>query len=428
MCICMCIIPLQAIAITPPPNMVASFGAQTLPRVLLLLPDPTAVTRALTSFATTPGSWRGAVVILVAALTTALQPSTWTTGVDVNVPLCGAFAAIVCISAATSSSAKRGARALHASRIGVAGSVLCCLGMLYALVVVPLGLCDMGTANSTLRSRKALCPSSFYVLASTRMDDHTITKEIVSDSFSCFCPSHTHTSSSYIYIVFSSLRMHGGSNHYLFPTGLLQRMFVDVSPSASVFGDCFGGGVVRIENTNASGLAHLPGEVVGHTSRALEMLAFSGHSAKQWMPMAFVCPHAIGEGVINNRKRLVAIHRDAFTLPAPELRRVIHNMRSRYSDEDWDIEGVLLPGAEGDEEWRANAAAARFVLQRRGSGSVRCVDTDTDVACASWLHAILLTPPSSHPLAFLFRKLLLHQPHPILPEDAGDHRRVHCVM
>ena len=221
--------------------------------------------------------------------------------------------------------------------------------------------------------------------------------------------------------------MHGGSNHYLFPTGFLQRIFVDVSPKASIFGDCFGGGVVRIESTNSTGMVHFPGEVLGHSSRAREMLSFSGHSGRQWMPMAFVCPHAIGQGVINNR-RLVATHRDAFTLPAPELRRVIHDLLTRYPGEDWNIKGALLPGAEGDEEWRVHAAAARFVLRRRGRGTIRCVETGTESACAPWLHAILLTPPSSHPLALLFRKLLLHQPHPVVPEDAGHHRRVHCVM
>merc|ERR1719181_1900798 len=46
-------------------------------------------------------------------------------------------------------------------------------------------------------------------------------------------------------LMFSQLRLHGGSNHYLLPPSLLQRLLVDAHPS-----NAFAGGVVRVEATD----------------------------------------------------------------------------------------------------------------------------------------------------------------------------------
>ena len=54
--------------------------------------------------------------------------------------------------------------------------------------------------------------------------------------------------------MFSALRMHGGSNHYLLPTNLLQRAFVDAPPDESLGGEIFGGGVVRVERSSSLSL------------------------------------------------------------------------------------------------------------------------------------------------------------------------------
>ena len=42
-------------------------------------------------------------------------------------------------------------------------------------------------------------------------------------------------------LMFSQLRLHGGSNHYLLPTSLLQRALIDAPPT-----NAFAGGVVRV--------------------------------------------------------------------------------------------------------------------------------------------------------------------------------------
>ena len=68
---------------------------QTLPRMLLLIPDPAAAAAAVSAVAT-PGA-AGVFVVAFAALTLALQPATWgfvafdkNHATFITVPLCGA--------------------------------------------------------------------------------------------------------------------------------------------------------------------------------------------------------------------------------------------------------------------------------------------------------------------------------------------------
>lgn len=145
-----------AIAITPPPNAVASFGVQTLPRMLLLIPDPSAAANAVVS--TVKVGMTGLFVISFAALTMTLQPATYgTVSFDKNhatfitVPLCGAFAGIICVAAVKSYSYNTAMAKTPISirQPGTYGWTLRAWAFFYAIVVLVLGLMDMGTANST---------------------------------------------------------------------------------------------------------------------------------------------------------------------------------------------------------------------------------------------------------------------------------------
>ena len=319
-----------AIAITPPPNDIASFGTQTLPRLLLLTPEPTAAAAAVASLAE-PGV-RGLAIVAFAALTTAMQPITWAGDFDPNVPICGAMAAIVFTASVTSKSAADAPRPPRV-RISTAGWAIRAAAVWYALIAIPLGSQDMGSAN-----------------------------------------------------MFSSLRMHGGSNHYFLPAGLLQQWFAEYPPDTSVLGNAFGGGIIRIaEGTNTSHLNgpggfRYPGELLGHTPGAVDLLVISGHSGRQWSPMAFACAAGnkpwkmmVEQGVNNGLgswvntgnnddgkygylKRHIGSGRvrsshwdpatvlskateaeglvvpfDPYTLPAPELRRIIRDARERLA-------------------------------------------------------------------------------------------------
>ena len=86
----------------------------------------------------------------------------------------------MCLAAAASTFSRAPAAVVTAATgqsIGVAGWALRLVAAAYALAVIPLGLMDMGSAN-----------------------------------------------------MFSSLRMHGGSNHFFLPTNLLQWYFIDAPP------------------------------------------------------------------------------------------------------------------------------------------------------------------------------------------------------
>ena len=136
---------------------------------------------------------------------TLLQPLTWSSFVDVNVALNGALGAAISLAAAGAMKRRSAARSSsaaapirgpvrypeHGGVPSLRSAVMALLGVLtfcYSFVWIPLGLQDHGSAN-----------------------------------------------------MFSSLRIHAGSNHYLSPTGLLQQAFHAWAPDSAV-GEAFGGG------------------------------------------------------------------------------------------------------------------------------------------------------------------------------------------
>lgn len=408
-CVCLCSWPSIFCAY----SRAATFGTQMLPRLLLLVPDESAAAEAVASVGD-PRGFRGLFIVGVAAITAALQPLSWTGDFDINVPICGGMAAIVSVAAVCSTSSGWPKKPVRGKLEAIVHAIFVLITVVNAFVVIPLGICDMGTAN-----------------------------------------------------MFSSLRMHGGSNHAVLPTGLMQQWFADFPPDTSVLGNAFGGGIVRIaEGTNCSHITgpsafRYPGELLGHTAGAVDLLVRTGHSGRQWSPMTFSCAAANKPPVAVNRGHIVGLDEsapfDPYTLPAPELRRILRDARARYPLEDFDVVGALLPGVEGDEKWRAFASAEDFVLRRRidraGNDSLVCLRYSNNssrsggsvasageeensggdnaekgnlLPCSASLERILLTPLSDHIFARFMRWILLSQPYPILAEDAKSHRRLHC--
>ena len=369
-----------AIAVTPPPNDIASFGVQTMPRLLLLVPEPAAAARTVHKLVE-PGKIALAITGFV-GITMALQP-TWR--IDFAVPVCAAMVALVTI-AAISSAPLRAQR--RYPRLSASGAFLTFVAFVYAFVLPPMGMLDVGNASP-----------------------------------------------------FSSLRKHGGSNHYVLPTGVMQEMFVDSTPD-TVYGEVFGGGIVRIEATNASHLTgplglQYPGMSGGHTPGTVALLREGGHSGNQWSPNGYASaignrpprrPESFFESGLDSEEGAPFMH---YTLPAAEIRRVIRDACSRHPAEAFDIEGAVLDGVDGDEEWRAYSEKSRFIIRRRfdddGSETLSCVDPESEALCDAWTSAVLLSPPSNHVVAVFFRRLLLQMPLPILSKTAGAHRLVHCT-
>ena len=188
---------------------------------------------------------------------------------------------------------------------------------------------------------------------------------------------------------FSSIRVHGGSNHLMVPTGMLQAYAAEpasASPAAQVLGrvaeallgadglkDGFGGGVVRVEASSSVRLNALaPAEVSTELSpRVRELLQRSGHIGRQFNPTV---RHVFGHEVSVHMPRWDAASGTpfvAFTVPALELRRLLQIARG--AQEPFTLTYVRLPGALGDNAWRANASGPRISLSEDGRGGRRCL-------------------------------------------------------
>ena len=370
-----------AIAVTPRPNNIASFGVSTMPRLLLLVPEHAAIVRTARTMLQ-PG-WTAASCIGLIALTMAMQP-TWR--IDASVPICAAMVAIVAIASIVSSSPPKRQTESVAAKPSSIGWLLRIVAFVYAFLAVPSGMFEVGNASP-----------------------------------------------------FSCLRKHGGTNNWILPTGIVQELFADETPE-SIMGEAFGGGIVRIEATNASHLTgplglQFPGLLSGHTPGTVELLQRGGHSGKQWSPNGYASavgnrppgkPKIFQHGASSSGAPFAP-----YTVQAAEMRRLIRHSRSRYPLDEFDIAGAMLPGVEGDEMWRMSAVKTRFLIRRRfdasGNELLTCTDPVTEDDCDEWTRAVLLTPPTNRLIAMLFRKILLQMPVVITPEMAGPHRLIHCT-
>ena len=140
------------IAIVPPPNDIASFGVATLPRVLLAqFGADEDIVRGVRAALDPRGAGAGVTAAIVAA-TAALQPG-FARSLDVAVPLCAVFTAVI-LFASLSSWARVEAHSPHPPAPRGRGGfvVLKVIAMLYALVVVPLGVFEVGCVREPLSS------------------------------------------------------------------------------------------------------------------------------------------------------------------------------------------------------------------------------------------------------------------------------------
>ena len=374
------------LAITPPPNNNSAFGTQTLPRLIFFL-DPSSSAQTMDA-AVRVGTRTAATVWAVAAATTAIHPLTrqGATSIYSNVPTCAGLAALLCVAAAGGGwrAERRSvgpASRSSASSIRAVDIVMRVYTVYYAFVAIPLGTMDMGSPN-----------------------------------------------------MFSSLRIHAGSNHFvrILPLGLMQQLFCESNPRSSILADIFGGGIVRVDRTSSSHLVgplgvDFPGEYTTHKPRLVHLLVAAGHCGRQFNAMGGytkVGNHPPSDNAID----ATSSPNGGYTIPSMELRRLIRDAQQRFPRESFFIEGAILPGCEGDEIWRATASVARFRLIRDGDdGSLSCFEEGAEGGgCSERTRAALLAPPSGHWLSRLLMKFLLQQPYPIVPENTGRDRSVVC--
>ena len=200
-------------------------------------------------------------------------------------------------------------------------------------------------------------------------------------------------------IMYSNLRVLGGSNHFLLPTNLLE----------------LSGSLVRIEACTSSQInAIYPGDFSSiFDPRAASLLRAAAHSGRQFnfamgcVLGAWALPPPPSGGFVR------------YTVPALQLRRML--AEARASGEPFELEYTVLDGSAGGEAWRASSAGRRRVRLREDQSRGRSICTIAsagDEACPPDELALL-------PALQLWENALgVWNPHPIVP---GMSAEMHCA-
>eukprot|EP00746_Dinoflagellata_sp_MGD_P130517 gnl/MRDRNA2_/MRDRNA2_64438_c0_seq1.p1 gnl/MRDRNA2_/MRDRNA2_64438_c0~~gnl/MRDRNA2_/MRDRNA2_64438_c0_seq1.p1 ORF type:complete len:476 (+),score=39.63 gnl/MRDRNA2_/MRDRNA2_64438_c0_seq1:38-1429(+) len=170
---------------------------------------------------------------------------------------------------------------------------------------------------------------------------------------------------------FSNIRVMGGSNHFLVPTGLLQK-FVGHLPE---FADGpLSSEVIRIESTTSSYInAMYPSELTELVDpRAHEFLKIAGHSGRIFGALGgrLTLPGKVmrnepGDGFIT------------YTMPVLEFRRLLAEVRQQ--NESFLLEYTRLPQYDANQAEGATGTLVR--LWENGAGAMNCAVLGKNVPC-----------------------------------------------
>lgn len=188
--------------------------------------------------------------------------------------------------------------------------------------------------------------------------------------------------------MFSNLRVHGASNHYFLPTGLLTAKYA--------------GSVVRVDSTNSTWIRDLYPQEVTHllSDSTKEKLVLSGHEARQFFPLK----SRIFGGMSPVENDTVA-----YTVPAFELRRLLHEARIKF-DEPFYIRYAKLD----DNLDALQSQSDTFPTVHYSFPGNTCVVSNQDGTVANCEEDEIPFQPPPHPILL---KLSLYYPIPLLPKQ-----------
>lgn len=196
--------------------------------------------------------------------------------------------------------------------------------------------------------------------------------------------------------MYSNLRMYGGSNHLLLPTGMIGAVW----PEATT--------LVRVEASTSEYMNSIyPGEITSQMAPAERaLLVAAGHSGHMFNGMK---ARILGPDFAPADAKFFR-----YTVTALELRRLLREARTR--NEAFEITYTHLDAAGGDEQWRREAPGRTITHREDGLGTRMCVVRCGPLgmfSCACAADELPLKPPPS----YWPSKTLIQQPYPIL-EDA----------
>ena len=215
--------------------------------------------------------------------------------------------------------------------------------------------------------------------------------------------------------MFANLKIHGGSNHLLLPTGLLFRWFRHAGDSHP-----FGGGEIRLESTDSAWLQMIYPNDLTHLLQPAPQTANLLAKVLQIPPPYF---HNGGANrVLGLRERgwIPAPPNKSFlqyTVPSLEWKRLLQE--ALVKDGTFRATYAHLPGYGGNEEWRAHAWERRVHLQAKDGVIVKCkvhyFVNSTKAMCqeSDLPYQLLDTVP------WWVRKIGLYHGYPILFESDG---------
>jgi len=223
--------------------------------------------------------------------------------------------------------------------------------------------------------------------------------------------------------MYGNVKMYGGSNHYLVPTGVITDYFaVNTGPDWAI--DAFGGGLVRVETTNSSVLRWLnPADSTSFLPvHAREMLLAIGtpgkyfglYSSRNYFDREEELNACALRAVGDVDKAAQASLEDPdmkYVIPAYELRRSINLNRKRVG-EIFSIKYTHVPPMGSPREWQNFKGPSVEHVENTATGTKTC--TIDGKPCAPDEAVLLGSPPR-------WLTWLLHPyPTPLLPNMGDD--------
>jgi hypothetical protein len=217
--------------------------------------------------------------------------------------------------------------------------------------------------------------------------------------------------------MFANLKSgHGGSNHYILPTGLLFHWYGDASNSHP-----FGGGVIRIENTTSAWLRTIyPADFTQflEPDGLIDVMTAIGNP-----PPIYFNPGANRNlGLVKE----VPARFYRYTVPALEFKRLLREAKER--DRDFVLTYSKLIGTRGDEIWRAKSIDKVVTIDVREGELHDCkVYYHSNEGDSRW------TPcePSELPyvnysdsVPWILRRMSLYHAYPIVVDENEDESKI----
>ena len=212
---------------------------------------------------------------------------------------------------------------------------------------------------------------------------------------------------------FSNLKVHGGSNHLIVPTGLLFHIFANSTDAHP-----YGGGVIRIEETDSNWLQTIyPAELTHVLEPAIivPLLTKVGNPPPIYFnPGANRVLGLLERGWVDHSGNIYQ-----YTVPGIEFKRLLKEAIQK--DRNFTLTFAQLPGTKGDEMWRAFAVRRRFQITVKDGMISSCTVQDYDGIGTSVLRRSKCDPTTDLPyqlhVPWWIQKIAMYHPYPIIFDD-----------